>query len=252
MITIISPAKSMDSSKGALFSRGELPLFVREASELALLLSKYDRDDIKELFKVSDKIAELTFERYRLFDSSAKREALYCYVGSVFKHIAPADFSSEEVEFAHSHLVILSVLYGLLRACDEVKEYRLEYKTKLEGLGCSLYDYWKPRLTQPLIDMVKGSGGVLINLGSLDLLPALDLHLLGSQVRVITIDFKVFKGGKYVNVQTYSKMERGEMVRYIIKNKIDNPEELKLFNNKGFSFNESLSSSDNYIFTSGS
>ena len=36
-------------------------------------------------------------------------------------------------------------------------------------------------------------------------------------------------------------MSRGEMTRFVLKNKIENPEELKHFSWEGFEFDESLS-----------
>ena len=39
------------------------------------------------------------------------------------------------------------------------------------------------------------------------------------------------------------------MTRFIIKNKIEKPEDLKAFSWEGFSFNENLSDKTNFIFT---
>ena len=47
----------------------------------------------------------------------------------------------------------------------------------------------------------------------------------------------------------YSKQARGHMARFIIKNKIDNLEDLKSFNLNGYKYNENLSSDTDFIFT---
>ena len=65
-------------------------------------------------------------------------------------------------------------------------------------------------------------------------------------VRVITPDFQVWKGGKLKTVVIYAKMCRGEMVRYIIKNRIGCPEDLRGFSWEGFTFDEELST-DNHL-----
>ena len=46
-------------------------------------------------------------------------------------------------------------------------------------------------------------------------------------------------------------MSRGEMTRFVLKNKIENPEELKHFSWEGFEFDESLSDEKKSVFTNG-
>ena len=46
-------------------------------------------------------------------------------------------------------------------------------------------------------------------------------------------------------------MSRGEMTRFILKNRIENPEGLKSFSWEGFEFNESLSDEKKFVFTNG-
>ena len=57
-----------------------------------------------------------------------------------------------------------------------------------------------------------------------------------SEVRVVTPEFHVWKNGKLATIVVYTKMSRGEMTRFILKNKIGNPEELKGFSWEGFEF----------------
>ena len=46
----------------------------------------------------------------------------------------------------------------------------------------------------------------------------------------------------------YAKMCRGQMSRYLIKNRISDPETLKAFTWEGFSYKESMSEGDNWVF----
>ena len=46
-----------------------------------------------------------------------------------------------------------------------------------------------------------------------------------------------------------TKMCRGEMARYIIKNRIEKPEELKSFNWEGFCFDAEHSTESQYLFS---
>jgi cytoplasmic iron level regulating protein YaaA (DUF328/UPF0246 family) len=46
----------------------------------------------------------------------------------------------------------------------------------------------------------------------------------------------------------YAKIARGLMTRYIIQNKIKDPEQLKAFDLEGYRFAESMSEGDNWTF----
>ena len=114
-----------------------------------------------------------------------------------------------------------------------------------------MFDYWKPVLTDFFIDEIKKKGGILINLASSEMKDLFDWKRVCSEVRVITPDFHVYKNGKLSTVVVYAKMCRGEMTRYILKNRIEDPEQIKLFEWEGFCYNEHESTEDNLVFTMG-
>ena len=111
-----------------------------------------------------------------------------------------------------------------------------------------MYNFWKGRQTQSLIKEVKADDNLLINLASMDVQPAFEWKKIEDSVRIITPEFKVWKNGKAETIVIYAKMARGQMSRYIIKNKISNPEELKSFTWEGFQYKETLSSENNWVF----
>ena len=112
--------------------------------------------------------------------------------------------------------------------------------------GITMFDYWKPLLTDCFIEEIKKRGGILVNLASGEMKDLFDWKRVESEVRVVTPDFQVWKGGKLKTVVIYAKMCRGEMVRYIIKNRIGCPEDLRDFSLEGFTFDEGLST-DNHL-----
>lgn len=57
-----------------------------------------------------------------------------------------------------------------------------------------------------------------------------------------------FLSGKEETIVIYAKMCRGQMSRYLIKNWISDPETLKAFTWEGFSYKESMSEGDNWVF----
>ena len=56
-------------------------------------------------------------------------------------------------------------------------------------------------------------------------------------------------GNKYISKNTYSKIARGLMVNYLVKNNITNIEDIKNFNQDGYTFNEELSSENLFVFS---
>ena len=159
------------------------------------------------------------------------------------------DFTEDDFLYANDHLRIASICYGLLRPLDLIKPYRMEYEVKLPELGeGNMYNYWRPRQTELLIDEVKKSDNILINLASQEIQGAYDWKKVGSTVRIITPELKVWKDGKAQTIVIYMKMARGQMTRYILKNRITDPEALKNFSWEGFTYDESLSNGDNWVF----
>ncbi|MGN1171491.1 MAG: peroxide stress protein YaaA [Lachnospiraceae bacterium] len=66
--------------------------------------------------------------------------------------------------------------------------------------------------------------------------------------RYITITFCEKSGDKLVTKGTYAKMARGEMVRFMAENRIEDPEEIRKFDRLGYLHREELSSDTEYVF----
>lgn len=252
MLIILSPAKTMDMSPIKNVETGTFPQFNNDAEFIASKMRNYSREQLQLLLQISNKLTDINYERYQQFDdiSCPVKQAILAYTGSVYQHIDPTTFTAKDYQYAQEHLRIISTLYGLIRPLDLIKAYRIAFKIKLKGLKeNNLYDYWLSKLTQPLIQDVQKNGHILINLASLDVLGALDMERLQKETRVITPEFKELRNGKYETIRTYAKMARGEMTRYILKKRIESPENLKKFKWDGFIYRKELSDDQHYIFT---
>ena len=62
------------------------------------------------------------------------------------------------------------------------------------------------------------------------------------------ITFCELSGDKLVTKGTYAKMARGEMVRYMAENNIEDPMDIQKFDRLGYSFRAALSSDNEYVF----
>jgi cytoplasmic iron level regulating protein YaaA (DUF328/UPF0246 family) len=202
--------------------------------------------------KISDNLAIENERRYQNYDPDFKhneaKQALMVFKGHVYQGIGADDFDESDLEFAQDHLRILSGLYGLLRPLDLMQPYRLEMGTKLPNKkGKDLYAFWDDEITQLLNDdLSQHKNEVLINLASKEYFKSVKPKQL--QGKVINIEFKELRDGGYKIISVYAKMARGLMARYAIKNKIEDPEQLKQFGEEGYAFMPDLSDENNWVF----
>ena len=255
MLIIISPAKTLDY-KTPFHIKGESTApFLKESEALIKALKKLNPNDISALMKVSSKIAYLNHDRFAQwqlpFPENTTRQALLAFKGEVFNGIDAYAFSQVEMDYAQNHLRMLSGLYGLLRPLDLIMPYRLEMGTKLNiKKHKNLYEFWGHKITDKLQEVLNDQPeNILINLASNEYYKSVKYKALNT--KIITPIFKEAKGDTYKVIAIFAKKARGLMTRYIIKNRIETPEELKLFDAVGYYFNEALSNESDYVFTRG-
>ena len=159
----------------------------------------------------------------------------------------PSD--SRDLNYAQSHLRILSGLYGVLRPLDLIQPYRLEMGTQLTtSRGPDLYRFWGSRLAESLNEQAHSvRTRYLVNLASIEYFDSVGGDAL--DLDVITPVFKERLRGQYRVLGFIAKKSRGMMARYIIRNRIKNPEDLRAFDAGGYAFNEGMSSGGKFVFT---
>lgn len=251
MLILLSPAKTMTGTSKIKAPQGTTPRFQQEANEIALNMTQFPIDELSRILKLSPKLAAECYRRYQDFHAEDNQplQAILAYTGVVFKNISPKDFTEEDFLFSQEHMRFVSGCYGLLRPLDLIKPYRMEFDVKIPELGDgNMYTFWKDRQTNILIHDVRQGDGILLNLASLDIQPSFQWKEVERSVRIITPEFKIWKNGKAETIVIYAKMCRGQMSRYLIKNRISDPETLKAFTWEGFSYKESMSEGDNWVF----
>ncbi|MFD2202128.1 peroxide stress protein YaaA [Shivajiella indica] len=240
MITVISPAKTLDLSTTD-FNLASQPEFKANTMELVSIMKKKSTSDLMHLMDISENLAQLNRERYKnfkkTFELGNSKQALLAFKGDVYTKMDVDNYSLEEFEFAQKHLRILSGLYGLLKPLDLIQPYRLEMGIRLENKrGKNLYEFWGSRIAKAINEAAKGDP--VINLASQEYFKSVEVDKLKS--KVITPVFKEFKNGKYQVIGLFAKQARGMMTDFIIKNRIDDPEELKVFNSGKYEFKEDM------------
>ena len=250
MLMVISPTKTLDYDTPPVIDKSTQPRFVEHSVELIEVLREKSPQDIAKLMSLSDKLASLNVARYGSWERESTpqnaKQALLAFKGDVYTGLNAEDFSTDDFAFAQQHLRMLSGLYGLLRPLDLMQPYRLEMGTKLVNpRGKDLYTFWGERISQWLNEDLEAQGDqVLLNLASQEYFGAVKPKALTA--RVIDTVFKDQKNGQYKIISFYAKKARGLMARYVIKERLQDPEGLKDFNLDGYRF-DAVSSSENQL-----
>lgn len=245
MICFVSPTKNMKPRNCTL--EKTLPEFCVEAEELLEILRTYNDEDIMNIMKVNAKLALQNEQRFKeiQFDLQGNH-AITSYDGLAFQSMHLDTWKETDFQYAQDHLRILSGFYGVVRPLDSIYPYRLEMQAKgLSERIDTLYSYWNDSLMRSMREVSRDS--IYINLASKEYSQAVTPYLFDHE-RCINVDFYVMKEGKRKMLATAAKMARGNMVEYIIKNKIDEPEKLKQFHENGWVFQVEFSSDNDYSF----
>ena len=248
MLILISPAKTLDYSTSN-FKEFTHPDFPSDIKALVSVMKKKSAKEISELMHVSENLAVLNEERYKTFQkeftTENSKQALLAFKGDVYTKIEVDTYSQDDFEFAQKHLRILSGLYGLLKPLDLIQPYRLEMGTRLETKkGKNLYEYWDKKIAKAINEAAAGKP--IVNLASQEYFKAVDLKTL--KTPVVNIHFKEFKNGAYQVIGLFAKQARGMMTNFAVKNRIENPQDLKSFNQEGYEFSAPMSGKSDWVF----
>ncbi|MBP5386274.1 MAG: YaaA family protein [Prevotella sp.] len=223
------------------------PKFLKEAEHFALLMSQRSVEELMDMFHCSRQLAIDNKLRYgRFFAENESFPAILAYFGQAYKCLQAQTFDDNDFLFAQQHLWITSFLYGLLRPLDMIHPYRMEGKVELDGM--TMFNHWKPLLTDLLIDSVKADDGILVHLATEEMQHLFDWRKVCKEVTLVQPQFLVVKNGKLKSVTVYAKSCRGAMTRFIIKNRLHSPMALQSFEYEGFVFKPEYGDANNPYF----
>lgn len=253
MLIVISPSKTLDYKPQQLISEYTQPEYLKESSKLISELRKLTPEDIAELMSVSPAISRLNYERYfhwsPPFTPQNAKQAILAFKGEVYNGLQAQTFSKSDFDYSQQHLRILSGLYGVIRPLDLIQPYRLEMGTKLTiKSSTGLYKFWNNKITNNINQQLASiNSKILVNLASAEYFKS--IHPKRINATIITPEFREERNGKYTMIVMYAKKARGMMTRYIIQNKLNNAEDIKLFNLEEYQFNPRLTKENTWVFT---
>ncbi len=248
---LLSPAKKLDTKSATPISEHSQGVFLKEAEELNKVLREKSPNELSQLMHISDKLAELNWQRnqeWQLpFDLENARQAVYLFDGDAYAGLDARTISEDKIDYLQKTLRILSGQYGVLKPLDLIQPYRLEMGTKLAFENFkNLYDFWGNSITEQINKSLE-TNDYLVNLASNEYFKVIDKKSI--KATIITPVFKDFKNGKLKVISFFAKKARGAMVRFMVDHQITQIEELKNFNTYDYLFDEKLSSEKEWVFT---
>ncbi|KGK29515.1 MULTISPECIES: peroxide stress protein YaaA [Cellulophaga] len=240
MKIVISPAKSLDFETELPTAAYTSPVFLEQSKKLNSVLKKKKPKDLSDLMHISDKLAQLNWDRNQNFSlpftPENARPAVFAFSGDVYQGLDAYSLKETKIAELQNQLRILSGLYGVLKPLDLMQAYRLEMGTSMKvGKAKNLYEFWKKDITASLNSELE-EGELFVNLASNEYFSAVDEKNL--KVPVIAPIFKDWKNDKLKIISFYAKKARGAMVRYIVDEKVNSLEELRGFNLDGYLFSK--------------
>lgn len=222
------------------------PRLLGYAQELASYMKKLTENDIARVMKLSPKKAAETYKLIAAWstDPAATRPAIDAFIGDIYSGLQVYTFTADDRAYAHEHLLILSGLYGGLRACDSVAPYRLEMGYRLPDEPYrNLYKYWGSQISQLVPDNVTQ----VVNLSAVEytkvLLPHLDHPVVTPKFLTVSP-----KTGEPTFVTVHTKIARGAFAHWMIVNRVDDVSKLDEFDELGYAYDASLSTFEQPAF----
>jgi len=256
MLILLSPAKIQNFKPVAVTELYSQPEYINETRQIIRLIKNLSSNELATLLNINNHLTQLNIDRYfnwhLPFTTENAKQAALTFDGEVFRGLDAKTFTYSDFEYAQSHLRILSGLYGILRPLDLIQPYRLEVSSKLKNpKGNDLYAYWRKKVTSSVIRTMKetDNNDVILNLASSEYFKTLDLKRISK--KVIDVEFYEYKNDQFQQIIIYTKKARGLIARFVIKNRIEEIEDLKGFSSEGYWFSPQQSNDSKIVFVRG-
>ncbi len=255
MLALLSPAKTLDYASPVTTRKHSEPRLLDHTTSLVDVMRTKSVADLASMMSISDDLAALNAQRFAdfhlPFTHRNARPAALAFAGDVYVGLAARTrFDERDWTEAQKTARILSGLYGVLRPLDRIQPYRLEMGTALlTPRGMTLYDWWGDTVSELLRDDLAASPGapVVINLASDEYAKVVRPRVVGAPI--ISPRFEdVDRAGKRGVVSFFAKRARGEMVGWLVTERIRSASALKHFEGAGYRYDPATSRPDRPVF----
>lgn len=256
MFTILLHSSKTMKTVSAKHGDGDL-LINEKATRLIDYVKSLSASQIQSAMQVSEKLAGEIYTKIHHDTENGALPAIDIFLGDIYSGLQAQTFSAEDRTYAHEHLFILSGLYGVVRALDAVRPYRLEMGYKLPGNKhdrsqpdiTSLYTFWGDTIACRL-----PKNQAVINLSAKEYTKAVFPYFKTidglKDVKIISPKFLTIssKTNEPTFVTVHAKVARGAFARWLLLNRIEDITKLQDFNEIGYQFNRELSTPDEPVF----
>lgn len=224
----------------------QTPQLIAQAQELATYAQSLSIDELVKSMKISAKKAEETQILLKEWhkDPTGSRPAIDAFLGDIYSGLQVASLTESDRQYANDHLLILSGLYGGLRALDSILPYRLEmgYRLPSEQYG-NLYHFWGDSIAQ----LISKKTTTIINLSAVEYIKAI---LPYCELPVVSPKFltRHATSGEPTFVTVHAKIARGAFAHWMITHRVDSTTKLSDFNELGYTYDAKLSIDDEPVF----
>ena len=239
MHVLIHSSKTMRPAAANTQITMSVPALLPRARKLQAYLASLSLVDIESMMHVSSALAGVTQQLLRSWTDtpSRLRPAIDSFLGDIYSGLQVAAWSDEDRTYAQQHLHILSGLYGVLRPLDGIFPYRLEMGYKTPGFETpNLYAYWAEVIASTIPD-----DEIIVDLSAVEYGKTVTKYHDAAQIitpRFLTISPKT---GEPTFVVVHAKIARGAYAGWIIRNKVASTQQLRTFNELGYSYDEEAS-----------
>jgi len=249
MKVLLSPAKKLDFDPHNLNLTPSKPILEENAEYLAKKLKSTSAKKISEMMSLSQALTELNVHRYKTWTESEQKEAILAFNGDVYLGLGAKNWSEKELLASQNSIRIISGLYGILKPLDLIKPYRLEMGSKWNVTPAkkNLYQYWKSTIATQLESEMTENEPIL-NLASHEYSKAILPHIKKKR-KVVTAEFRDFKNGELKMIQIFVKKARGMMAKFVVKNGIEQTEDVITFKEDGYAYDANISDENKLVFT---
>lgn len=222
------------------------PIFIDTARDIMQYLRNLDTIQLQSAMKLSPTVAERTRQTIHAWTDTLEQQipAIDLFAGDIYSGLQAQTFTDTDRDYANEHLYILSGLYGVLKACDNIAPYRLEMGYHLpDGPYQNLYKFWNNKIAEQL-----PRDAPIINLTALEYSKAVLPHLPDTQI--VTPKFLSVHPdtGEQKFVAVHAKIARGAFAHWIIENRIEDVNEITKFSELGYNYDQTLSKTNQPVF----
>lgn len=229
MITLIAESKTTGNLLKEIPTEMYIkarPFFENEANQIMAYIKSMPIEEISQRLEISFPLAKKVYNMaYNFPNKNQGNPAISEFTGEVFKALDYATFNQETKNFSKKHLFIVSSLYGILKTDDIIRPYRLDYKNECAPAGGYLYNFWKTKNSTYLIKLLKETNETeILNLLPNDASKCIDWQIIKASAKIERPNFKLIDANGCLRTPNTSHLKklRGQFLRHILNNRIDN------------------------------